>query len=115
MKKALEQLAESHGIAASMMNFAELWQARAFAIALELAERDAFAWNDFRARLITEIGAAEEKGGADYYECWLRALEAVLGAKRIADAGEIDRAARIIAANPPAPTKALAAGPVKVA
>jgi nitrile hydratase accessory protein len=115
--KALEELAESRGIAARTVNFAEPWQARAFALALALADRGAFAWNDFRDRLIAEIAAAEkaEEAGAGYYECWLRALEAVLGAKRIAAAGEIDRAAGVIAANPPAATRALTAGPIVIA
>lgn len=104
--KALEELAESRGIAARTVNFAEPWQARAFALALALADRGAFAWNDFRDRLIAEIAVAEkvEEAGAGYYDCWLRALEAVLGSKRIAAAGEIDRAAAVIAANPPAAT-----------
>ena len=117
--KALEELAESRGIAARTVNFAEPWQARAFALALALAlaDRGAFAWNDFRDRLIAEIAAAEkaEEAGAGYYDCWLRALEAVLGAKRIAAAGEIDRAAGVIAANPPAATRALTAGPIVIA
>jgi nitrile hydratase accessory protein len=115
--KALEELAESRGIAARTVNFAEPWQARAFAIALALADSGAFAWDDFRGCLIAEIAAAEkaEGAGAGYYECWLRALEAVLGAKRIAAAGEIDRAAGVIAANPPAAVKALTAGPIVIA
>lgn len=115
MQKTLEQLADAHGITPAMANFNEPWQARAFAIALALAERGAFAWDAFRAGLIAEIAAAGSESGVKYYECWLRALEAALGAAKIADSAEIDCAAAQIAANPPEPTRAASAGPVRIA
>jgi nitrile hydratase accessory protein len=85
-----------------------------------LSESDRFIWEDFRRHLITEINQADKrvadgKPGLSYYDCWLRALEAVLSATGIADAHEIDSRADLIAANPPTPTKAASAGPIKVA
>lgn len=115
MEKTLEQLAGSRGMRSASTNFSEPWQARAFALALALAERGAFAWDGFRDGLIAEIAAAGEESGAQYHECWLRALESILSAKRLTDSSEIDRAAAAIAANPPTPTRALSAGPIKIA
>lgn len=101
--------------------FNEPWEARAFALALALAEAGLFEWEEFRQRLIAEIAASDaavaagEHGATTYYEAWLRALEALAGAKGIASSGEIDRSAGFIAAHPPEPTKALSHGPVKIA
>jgi nitrile hydratase accessory protein len=103
--------------------FAEPWEARAFAMAVTLFENGRFLWNEFRERLIEEIAQADSAAAlgnapveADaYYECWLRALEKLLGAKGILIAAEIERRAAAIAASPPAPTKALSRGPIKIA
>jgi nitrile hydratase accessory protein len=120
MAQSLEDLMKARGLVPHEINFAEPWEARAFAIALALSESGRFAWEEFRQRLIAEIAQADAAAAAgaprlDYYECWLRALEAVLGAKGIAAGAEIDRHADRIAANPPAPTKAVSTGPVKIA
>jgi nitrile hydratase accessory protein len=101
-------------------NFNEPWEARAFALAVALSQAGRFAWRELRERLVAEIAEADI-ANADgrprptYYECWLRALEAVLEARGIASTSEIERHANTIAANPPTPTKALSSGPVKVA
>jgi len=119
MRKSLEDLMKSRGLTASDSNFAEPWEARAFALALSLSESGRLVWDDFRQHLIMEIDEADKdvasgKPGVSYYECWLRALEAVLSATGMADAAEID-SRDLIAANPPTPTKAASAGPIKVA
>lgn len=107
--------------------FAEPWEARAFALALELQARGHFRWAEFRARLIEEIAAdssssaamnesrpaSETKGG--YYRCWLRALERLTLAKGILDKTGIDRRAESIAASPPARTRASGRGPIRIA
>lgn len=103
--------------------FAEPWEARAFAIAVTLSGGKRFSWDEFRDRLIAEIahadaaheGAATSNTGEQYYECWLAALEQVLCAKSLLDGEEIDRRAAAIAASPPARTKALSRGPIKIA
>jgi nitrile hydratase accessory protein len=117
MGKPLADLIKSHDIAARDVNFAEPWEARAFAIAIALSESGRIEWDEFRERLIAEIGAADRANteAAHYYECWLRALERVLAAKQIASVAEIEHSAESIAANPPMPTKAVSAGPIKIA
>jgi nitrile hydratase accessory protein len=114
---SLEDLMKARGIGAT---FAEPWEARAFALALDLAERGAFQWEDFRQRLIAEIAradaeAAQGQTAPDYYECWLAALETLLTADGLASPAEIDRYAEQIAANPALRNKALASGPIKIA
>jgi nitrile hydratase accessory protein len=71
--------------------FSAPWEARAFAIALKLSEAGLFSWDEFRQRLIAEVGASdrvhESDGTSDhgeYYEHFLRALEHLLDAKGIA-------------------------------
>jgi nitrile hydratase accessory protein len=103
--------------------FAEPWEARAFAMAVTLFENGRFSWNEFREHLVEEIARADSaaalgdapvEAGA-YYECWLRALEKLLGARGILSAAEIERRAEAIAASPPAPNKALSRSPIKIA
>jgi nitrile hydratase accessory protein len=55
-------------------------------MAVGLAERGLFRWDDFRDRLIAQIAAtpsdaADESPAMVYYRQWLAALEAVLGEK----------------------------------
>ena len=64
--------------------FAAPWESRAFAMAVALAERGTFPWEEFRGALIAEIGASEgahdpaQETRSDYYERWLASLERVL-------------------------------------
>jgi nitrile hydratase accessory protein len=64
------------------------WESRAFALAVGLGREGVYDWEDFRARLIAEIGAWEaehpgavddaEREGWSYYDHWLTSLEGVL-------------------------------------
>jgi len=57
--------------------FAAPWQAQAFAIVVQLAERGAFGWAEWVAAL-----AAEPEGdGRDPWERWLAAAERLVVAK----------------------------------
>jgi len=101
-------------------NFAEPWEARVFALTISLAESGRFAWNEFRDLLIAEIADADAAERVDdpkptYYDCWLVAFEKLLVAKGMTDQAEVSERAEIIAANPPARTKAVSFGPVKIA
>ena len=76
--------------------FSAPWEARAFAIALGLSEAGLFTWDEFRERLITEVGKSdrirERDGTADegeYYQHFVRALETIVTEKRIALPAEI--------------------------
>jgi nitrile hydratase accessory protein len=59
--------------------FAAPWESRAFGVAVGLTESGVCSWDDFRARLIEQIGDWSAQGGDDpqwhYYEHWLDALE----------------------------------------
>ena len=74
------------------------WQARAFALAVQLTERGEgeWPWEAFQRRLVEEIeadGDAVEATEAVYYDQWLRALERLLVEEGLLEAGELaDRA-----------------------
>ena len=60
--------------------FREPWEARAFGLAVALAETEALSLEFFRKNLIVEVAARERSlrdGGEawSYYESWLKALE----------------------------------------
>jgi nitrile hydratase accessory protein len=56
--------------------FDEPWQARAFGLAIAVAEQGPFDWEGFRSHLITSVGTAPAR---PYWESWLSALEGWLG------------------------------------
>ena len=117
---SLQQLMQARGIEPRDAVFGEPWEARAFALALDLAERGVFQWEEFRQRLIAEIAradaaAATRQAAPQYYECWLAALEASVAAQGCASSAEIDRQAEQIVANPALRNKAISAGPIKIA
>jgi len=71
--------------------FSAPWEARAFAIAVKLSESGLFSWNEFRDRLIAEVGASDRVRARDgtsdhgeYYDRFLHALERILDEKGIA-------------------------------
>jgi nitrile hydratase accessory protein len=81
--------------------FAEPWESRAFGVALALHDAGVVDFEEFRARLIEEIGSGEASrgpadGGYRYYERWLTALERTLLAERIVDADDLDIAREAI-------------------
>ena len=72
--------------------FSAPWEARAFAIAVQLSEAGVFTWDEFRAHLIKEVGKSDRArmasgGDADasehYYEHFLHALEHLLAEKGV--------------------------------
>lgn len=71
--------------------FTAPWEGRIFGMAVALSENDAFAWDAFRDRLISEIAAAEEFGeGSSYYERWLASFERLLLETGVLAADELD-------------------------
>ena len=52
--------------------FDEPWQARAFGLAIAVAERGSHDWDDFRRHLISSVAANPAR---PYWENWLGALE----------------------------------------
>jgi len=72
--------------------FTAPWQAEAFALVVGLHQRGLFPWNEWTDRLSRELhkpGTAAD--GSDYYDCWLRALEALMVSRGIAAGDEIGR------------------------
>ncbi|MHB8382110.1 MAG: nitrile hydratase accessory protein [Candidatus Binataceae bacterium] len=93
--RGIDSLLEGVGIERDQI-FSAPWEARAFALALGLSESGLFSWDEFRARLIQEIGVPDrvrERDGTafpgEYYQHFLRALERIVTEKGIADAAEI--------------------------
>lgn len=71
--------------------FAAPWEGRVFGLAVALSENRAFAWDDFRDRLVAEIVAAEEHGDeSGYYERWLASFERLLLDTGVLTAEEVD-------------------------
>ena len=95
--------------------FAEPWQARAFAVVVQLCQDGHTDWDDFQKRLIAEIGAADAAGDdtTGYYEHWLAACERLLVERGLAGPGGLARRKAEAAANRPPPTRA-GANPVAV-
>ena len=71
------------------------WEAQAFAMTLKLHERGVFTWAEWAAALSRAIAVAQAAGDADlgdtYYRHWLDALEALVTAKQVSSADELQR------------------------
>ena len=70
-------------------NFAEPWEAQAFALAVRLSEQGCFTWKEWSAALALEIREACDDGSC-YYEHWLEALERLVVIKGIADPATLE-------------------------
>ncbi len=71
--------------------FGAPWEGRVFGMAVALSENRAFAWDEFRNRLVAEIAAAEEHGdGSGYYERWLASFERLLLETGVLATDELD-------------------------
>jgi nitrile hydratase accessory protein len=85
--------------------FNAVWEGRLFGLTMALHEAGVFEWEEFRARLIAEIGewetrhcGAEQEGR--YYARWLAAFERLLAEKGLCPAGEVEARVREYAARP---------------
>ncbi len=80
----------------------EPWQARAFAVVVQLCRDGHAEWDDFQRRLIAEIGAADAAGDAatGYYDHWLAACEGLLVERGLAAAAALRSARSPGAARP---------------
>ena len=71
------------------------WEAQAFAMAVALHARGLFTWPEWAETLGAEIKKAQAAGDPDtgetYYRHWLNALERLVEAKGVADAGTLAR------------------------
>ena len=83
--------------------FQEPWQARSFALVVALCRDGHYEWDDFRKRLIAEIGAGDR--GTGYYDHWLAASEKLLAARGLVPRDELTERKDALKANPPHPSK----------
>ena len=71
--------------------FVEPWEARAFAMVIDLNQRGLFAWKDFQSLLVEEISKNEREGlGQPYYTSWLIAAERLFERLGLAERAETD-------------------------
>ena len=65
--------------------FNEPWEAKAFALAVNLSEAGYFSWPEWVTHFSREIKSAKDRGDPDlgetYYHHWLNALENICSAK----------------------------------
>ena len=80
--------------------FAAPWESRLFGLTMSLHRAGVFAWDEFRERLIAEIGACPPEAWS-YWRCWQRAFERVLAAKGLCAPLELERRAHVLAARAP--------------
>jgi nitrile hydratase accessory protein len=93
--RRIANLLDRVGLGAGI-TFSAPWEARAFALALGLSEAGRFSRDEFRTRLIEEVGAsdrARERDGTanpgEYSQHFVRALERTIEEKGIVSAAEI--------------------------
>ena len=70
------------------------WEARAFAMALQLQQQGLFSWAEWADELGATLAAAREAGdpdtGEDYYRYWLACLETLVKARGMATAEALE-------------------------
>jgi nitrile hydratase accessory protein len=67
------------------------WKVRALGLALALLRDGHFEWEDFRQALLEQLGRVENASPESWHYCrqWARALERVIGAAGLVDAGTL--------------------------
>jgi len=98
--KAERLVADMDGTAALPRKNGELvfeapWESQAFGLAIALYERGHYDWEEFRGRLISEIGDWErseedEREVWDYYRRWLASFEALVKDRGLLSEQEIE-------------------------
>ena len=78
------------------LKFERDWEGSAFGIALALAKKGHYEWEDFRQQLILSIAEWEAKHDSnhpswDYYQRWLIALERIAIESELIDEQELEQ------------------------
>jgi nitrile hydratase accessory protein len=85
--------------------FTAPWESRLFGLTMSLHQAGRFEWEEFRQILIAEIGAWDERHGADaeysYWERWRAALEKLLASRGLCSASELEARLTTFAGRPP--------------
>ncbi|MEX2482075.1 MAG: nitrile hydratase accessory protein [Gammaproteobacteria bacterium] len=70
--------------------FRQPWEAKAFALVVQLSRQGHFTWKEWAEQLGSEIAAAgPADDGRDYYLLWLAAAEKLVGRKGLCADGEL--------------------------
>jgi len=77
------------------LHFRQPWEGRAFGLALALAKKGHYEWEEFRQALMTSIAEWEAEHGHDdptwdYYQRWLIALERLAIALEVIEAAALE-------------------------
>lgn len=77
------------------LRFDREWEKMAFGVAIALSKQGYYEWEDFRQTLMATIKEWESTHDLDdpewdYYQCWLSALEKIVVASGVIEAGELD-------------------------
>ncbi len=101
--KAERLVADMSGAAALPRKNGELvfetpWESQAFGMAIALSDRGHYDWEEFRQRLISEIGGWErsdedERAVWNYYRHWLASFEALVKERGLLSEEEINERA----------------------
>ncbi len=101
--KAERLVADMSGAAALPRRNGELvfetpWESQAFGMAIALSDRGFYDWEEFRQKLISEIGDWErsdedERAVWNYYRHWLASFETLVKERGLLSEGEIDERA----------------------
>lgn len=71
--------------------FAEPWEARIFALVIDLNARGTFTWKEFQSLLVEEIRRSEQTDhGRPYYLNWLIAAERLFAGKGLILTKDVD-------------------------
>ena len=70
--------------------FAHPWEAKAFALVVQLNRQGHFSWHEWTGQLSSEIAAAgHDDDGHAYYLLWLTAAEKLVARKGLCDVTEL--------------------------
>ena len=72
--------------------FDEPWQAKAFAVVVNLHNKGAFGWDEWADTLAKELKGGEQ----DYYKCWVNALTKIVNQKNIVSEEMVEERVRVI-------------------
>ncbi|MFL2584005.1 MAG: nitrile hydratase accessory protein [Gammaproteobacteria bacterium] len=72
------------------ITFQNPWEAKVFALVVQLHQEEHYNWNEWAEQLSAEIkSAGEQQSGEDYYHLWLKAAESLVVKKGLCEKNEL--------------------------
>lgn len=88
----LDAIPELPKTADAELVFKNPWEAKAFALVIQLYQQGHFSWPEWAQRLGAQIKAAgRDDNGEDYYLLWLATAEALIEEKSLCANGELQQ------------------------